>query len=136
MERYSVHFRMSGPTLDVDALLTVARPAGAHEVWRRGDALDEGHHARTSGVQVEIVDADDPAAAVEAIDGFLDAEAAFLEAARRFASDETLSVVACALWVFEEEPTGLLLPPELLARLAEAGIGVDISGYPREEEED
>lgn len=135
MERYSVHFRMSGPTLDVDGLLAVARPIGAHEVWRRGDALDEGHHARTSGVQVEIVDADDPAGAVEAIDAFLDTETEFLEAARRFASDETLSVVACALWVYEEEPTGLFLPPELLARLAEAGIGVDVSGYPREEDD-
>jgi hypothetical protein len=133
MERYSVHYRMSGPVLDVDALLAVARPAGVHEVWRRGDALDEGHHARTSGVQVEIVDADDPAAVVEAIDAFLDAEVDFLSAVGRFASDETLSVVACALWVYEDEPTGLLLPPELLARLAEAGIGVDVSGYPREE---
>jgi hypothetical protein len=136
MERYSVHFRMSGPALDVDALLAAARPSGAHEVWRRGDLLDQGHSARTSGLQVEIVDADEPAAVVEAIDAFLDAEAAFLQAARRFTSDETLSVVACALWVYEEEPTGLLLPPELLARLAEAEIGVDVSGYPTEGEDD
>ena len=54
-----------------------------HEVWHRGDPLDEGQRARTSGVQIEIVDHHDAADVVEAIDAFLDAESAFLAAVGR-----------------------------------------------------
>jgi hypothetical protein len=133
IERVSVHFRMSGPALDVDALLAAARPAGAHEVWRRGDPLDDGHRAKTSGVQVEILDHHDPAEVAPALEAFLDEEAAFLAAVRRFTSDETLAAVGCALWVYAGEPTSLSLPPDLLARLGAEGVTLEVNGYPRED---
>ena len=130
-ELYSVHYRISGPSLDVDALLAAARPVGTHEVWHRGDALDQGHHARTSGVQIEVIDHHDAADVVEAIDAFVEAEAAFLSVVGRFASDEATSVLACARWVYGDEPVSLALPVETLRRLADAGVALEVSGYPR-----
>lgn len=133
-DRYSVHFRVSGPELDVDALVARARPAGVHEVWRRGELMgDEGQVARTSGLQIDIVDASDDAAVADAVDAFLDAEAAFLGAAAAVAGDETPAVVSCALWVGADEPVGLTLPAALLARLAAARITVEVTGYPVED---
>ena len=134
-ERYSVHYRISGPSLDVDALVAAARPSGAHEVWHRGDALDQGQRARTSGVQIEVVDHDDAAEVVEAIEGFLDAESDFLDAVARVATDETPSVLACALWVYADEPVGLAVPPETLRRLADRGVALEVTGFPREEDD-
>jgi len=134
VERYSVHYRISGPSLDVDALLAVARPSGAHEVWHRGDALDQGNRAHTSGVQIDIVDHHEAADVIEAIEVFLDSESVFLAAVGRAATDECQSLLACALWVYAFEPASLALPPETLRRLADAGITVEVSGYPREEE--
>ena len=131
IERLSVHYRFSGPALDVDALLAAATPAGAHESWRRGDPLDGGQRARTSGVQVEIGDFEDAGEAVDAIEGFLDNEAPFLAAAARAAGDETLSALAIALWVYEDESAGIGLAPELLQRLSRAGIAVEVTGFPR-----
>ena len=130
-ELYSVHYRISGPSLDVDALLAAARPSSVHEAWRRGDVLEEGQRARTSGVQIEVVDSHDAADLVDAIDAFLDAEAAFLAAVRRSATDEAQSVLACALWVYGDEPVSLHLPVEILRRLAEAGVALEVSGFPR-----
>jgi hypothetical protein len=133
-DRYSVHFRVSGPELDVDALVARARPAGVHEVWRRGELMgDEGQVARTSGLQIDIVDASDDAAVADAVDAFLGAEAAFLGAAAAVAGDETPAVVSCALWVGADEPVGLTLPAALLARLAAARITVEVTGYPVED---
>lgn len=134
VERYSVHYRISGPSLDVDALVAVARPVGTHEMWHRGDVLAEGHRARTSGVQVEVIDHHDAADVVEAIEAFVEAEAAFLSAVSRFASEETQSVLACALWVFADEPVALAVPPETLGRLAREGIVLEVSGYPRSDD--
>lgn len=135
VERFSAHYRVSAPLLDIDALLAAARPTGAFERWRRGDPVgDDGRRALTSGVQIEIGDFDDGDALADAIDAFLDAEAKFVEAARRASSDEVVSVLACALWVYPDEPTTLPLPPELLRRLADAGVGVEIGGYPRIED--
>lgn len=131
VELYSVHYRISGPSLDVDALLAAARPVGAHEVWHRGDALEQGHHARTSGVQIEVIDHHDAADVVEAIDAFVEAELEFLSAVGRFASEETQSVLACALWVYGDEPVSLALPVETLQGLARAGVTLEISGFPR-----
>lgn len=129
---YSVHFRLSGPALDVDAVVAAARPAGACDVWRRGEPMEgAASAARTSGLQVEIGDFDDEIDALAAIEAFLDAEAAFLTAASRFASDESPAVLACALWVYADEPVGLSLPPDLLERLAASGIGLEIQAYPR-----
>ena len=91
----------------MDALLALARPSGAHEVWHVGDVLDEGQRARTSGVQIEVVDHHDAVDVVEAIDAFLDAESAFLGAVGRSATDEAQSVLACALWVYGDEPVEL-----------------------------
>lgn len=133
-DRYSVHVRVSGPDLDVDALVTAARPSAAHEVWRRGELVgDEGHVARTSGVQIELVDTADEAEVVDALDAFLESDAAFLAAFARFVGDETLAVVSCALWVGGDEPVSLTLPPALLARLAGAGLSVEVAGYPVED---
>ncbi len=133
-DRYSVHFRVSGPDLDVDALIVRARPSGAHEIWRRGELVgDEGQVARTSGLQVEIVDAADDGAVADAVETFLDAEASFLAAVAAFANDETPAVLSCALWVAADEPVTLTLPAALLARLAAAGVTVDVTGYPVEE---
>ena len=131
VERYSVHYRISGPSMDVDALLAVARPSARYEVWRRGDVLDEGKQARTAGIQIEIVDHHEEADVVEAIDAFLDIESSFLAAVRRIASDETPSVLACALWVYADEPVGLTLPVETMRALAKADITLEVSGYPR-----
>ena len=131
VEHYSVHYRISGPSLDVDALLAVARPAAPYEVWRRGDVLDEGRQARTAGLQIEIVDHHEEADVVEAIDAFLDIESPFLAAVRRVASDETPSVLSCALWVYADEPVGLTLPVETMRALARADIALQVSGYPR-----
>jgi hypothetical protein len=133
-DRYSVHFRVSGTELDVDALVARARPAGAHELWRRGELMgDEGHVARTSGLQIEVVDAADDAAVADAVDAFLDAEAGFLAAAAGAAGDETLAVLPCALWVGADAPVGLTLPAALLERLATARIAVEVTGYPVED---
>ena len=132
-ERYSVHFRVSGPDFDVDALVASARPTGTHEIWRRGELVgDEGHIARTSGLQVELVDASDEADVVAAIEGFLDTEAPFLDALARVASDETHAVISCALWVLGDEPVSLTLPPALLARLAAVSLSFESTGYPIE----
>ena len=133
-DRYSVHFRVSGPELDVDALTARARPAGAHEVWRRGEPVgDEGHVARTSGLQIEIVDASDDAAVADAVDAFLDAESVFLGVVATVAGDDTPATLSCALWVGSLEPVTLTFPTSLLARLAAAGIAVEVTGYPVEE---
>jgi len=131
VESYSVHYRISGPSLDVDALLAVARPSAPHEVWHRGDVLDEGQRARTAGIQIEIVDHHEAADVIEAIDEFLSVESVFLSAVRRVASDETPSVLACALWVYADEPVGLTLPVETMRALANADISLEVSGYPR-----
>ena len=53
-ERLSAHYRFSGAALDVDALLSIARPKATHEVWRRGEPIADGHVTRTAGVQIEI----------------------------------------------------------------------------------
>jgi hypothetical protein len=130
-ERYSVHFRVSGPDFDVDALVAAARPAGAHEVWRRGELVgDEGHVARTSGLQIELVDATEEADVPAVIEAFLDAEAPLLTAFARVTTEETHAVVSCALWVSGDEPVSLTLPPVLLTRLAAAGLSFEIAGYP------
>lgn len=131
VEHYSVHYRISGPSLDVDGLLAAARPSGAYEAWHRGDALDEGQRARTSGVQIEIVDHHDAADVVDAIEAFLDAESDFLAAVVTLASEDTQSVIACALWIYADEPVSLPLPVETLRRLAEAGVALEVSGFPR-----
>lgn len=131
-ERYSVHYRISGPSLDVDALMAAARPSGAHEVWHRGDVIAQGQRARTSGVQIEVVDHHDAADVVEAIDEFLETEAAFLAAVARIATDEAESVLACALWVYADEPISLALPPDTLRRLADQGVALEVSGFPRD----
>jgi len=131
VDLYSVHYRVSGPSLDVDALLAVTRPSGAHEVWHRGDLLDEGQRARTSGVQIEVIDHHDAADVVDAIEAFLDAESAFLGEVVRSASDEAQSVLACALWVYGDEAVGLSLPAETLRRLADLGVSLEVSGFPR-----
>jgi hypothetical protein len=134
IERYSVHYRISGPSLDVDALLAVARPSAAHEVWHRGDALDESTRARTSGVQIDIVDHHDAADVIEAIEAFLDSERIFLATVARVATEETPSVIACALWVYADEPITLAVPNETMRRLADAEITLEVSGYPLEGE--
>ncbi len=130
VERLSAHYRFSGATLDVDALLSAARPAGSHEVWHRGETIADGHVTSTAGVQIEIGDFTEAADAVEAIDAFLDDESTFLSAVRRFATDEMLSVVAVALWVADDEPVEILVPPEFLVRIAEAGVTLTVTGYP------
>jgi hypothetical protein len=130
-EHYSVHYRISGPSLDVDALLRVARPLAPCDVWHRGDLLDEGQRARTSGVQIEIVDHHDAADVLDAIETFLDDESAFLEAVNRAVTEEAQSVLACALWVYADDPVSLALPPETLRRLADAGVVLEVSGFPR-----
>jgi hypothetical protein len=133
-DRYSVHFRVSGPELDVDALVARARPAVAHEVWRRGELVgEEGHVARTSGLQIEMVDASDDAAVADAVEAFLDAEAGFLGVVAAVAADETPAILSCALWVGGDEPVTLTLPATLLARLGAAGIAVEVTGYPVED---
>jgi hypothetical protein len=133
-DRYSVHFRVSGPELDVDALIARARPAGAHEVWRRGELMgDEGHVARTSGLQIDIVDAADAASVADALEAFLDAEAGFLGVVATVAGDETPATISCALWVGADEPVTVALPAALLARLGAAGIAVEVTGYPVED---
>ena len=130
-ERYSVHFRVSGPDFDVDALVAAARPTAAHEVWRRGELVgDEGHIARTSGLQIELVDASEEADVSGAIETFLDMEAPLLTALVRVTSDETHAVVSCALWVLGDEAVSLTLPPALLTRLAAAGLSFETTGYP------
>lgn len=131
-ERYSVHYRISGPSLDVDALIAAARPLGAHDVWHRGDVLEHGRRARTSGVQIEIVDHHDVADVLEAIDAFLETEAGFLAAVARIATDEAESVLACALWVYADEPVSLAILPETLRRLADRGVMLEVSGFPRD----
>ncbi len=133
VDRCSVHFRFSGPALDVDALLTRARPSGAHEVWRRGDPLDGGRHARTSGIQIEVGDFDEVVDGVGAVEAFVDAEAAFLAAVGASAAGETLAVMAIALWVRADEPVGVTFEPDLLARLGSAGLAVEVTGYPTED---
>jgi hypothetical protein len=134
VELYSVHYRISGPSLDVDALLTAARPAGPHEAWHRGDPLDGGERARTSGVQIEIADHHDAADVLEAVEAFLDDESAFLAAVGRVATEETQSVLACALWVYADDPVSLAVPPETLRKLAEAGVALEVTGFPRIDE--
>ena len=130
-ERYSVHFRVSGPEFDVDALVAAARPTGAHEVWRRGELVgDEGHVAHTSGLQIELVDASEEDDVPAAIETFLDTEVPFLSALVRVTSDETHAVVSCALWVLGGEPVSLTLPSLLLTRLAAAGLSFEATGYP------
>jgi hypothetical protein len=132
-DRYSVHFRVSGPTLDVDALVAAARPNGTHEIWRRGELVgDEGHVARTSGLQIELVDAAEEADALYAIDAFLDAESSFLSVLGRVVGDETQAVISCALWVVGDEPVSVTLPSALQARLAAAGLSLEVTGYPIE----
>jgi len=132
VERYSVHYRISGPSLDVDALLAVAGPSGTHEVWHRGDPIDGGHRASTSGVQIDIVDHHEAADVIEAIEAFLDRESVFLATVARVATDETPSVLACALWVYADEPVSLAVPNETMRRLADAEITLEVSGYPRD----
>lgn len=133
-DRYSVHFRVSGPELDVDALIARARPAGAHEVWRRGELMGgEGHIARTSGLQIDIVDASDDVAVADAVEAFLDAEAGFLGVVATVTGDETPATLSCALWVGADQPVALTVPAALLARLAAARITVEVTGYPVED---
>lgn len=133
-ERYSVHFRVSGPELDVDALIARARPAGPHEVWRLGELIgDEGHVARTSGLQIDIVDASDDGAVADAVEAFLDAEAGFLGVVAAVAGDDTPATLSCALWVGADEPVALTLPAALLARLAARRIALEVTGYPVED---
>ena len=134
-ERLSAHYRFSGAALDVDALLSIARPKATHEVWRRGEPIADGHVTRTAGVQIEIGDFDDPADAVEAIDAFLDAEPHFLTAVQEIATDEMLSVISVALWVEDDEPVEFALPAELMARLAGTGVALTVTGYPTGAEE-
>ena len=130
-ELYSVHYRISGPSLDVDALLAAARPTSAHEVWHRGDVLEEAQRARTSGVQIEVVDHHDAADVVDAIEAFLDAESAFLGAVVRSATDEAQSVLACALWVYGDEPVGLRCRSRRSGDSQRLGVSLEVSGFPR-----
>ena len=132
-ERYSVHFRASGPDFDVDALVAAARPTGAHEVWRRGEFVDdEGHVAHTSGLQIELVDASEEADVPAAIESFLDTELRFLTALAGMMSDDSHAVVSCALWVLGDEPVSLMVSPALLGRLGAAGLSLEVTGYPIE----
>jgi hypothetical protein len=132
-DRYSVHFRISGPDLDVDALVAAARPNGTHEIWRRGELVgDEGQVARTSGLQIELADAAEEADVLDAMDAFLDVEASFIVALARVVTDDTHAVVACALWVVGNEPVSLSLPPALHERLAAAGLSLEVTAYPIE----
>jgi hypothetical protein len=132
-DRYSVHFRISGPDLDVDALVAVARPNGTHEIWRRGELVgDEGQVARTSGLQIELADAAEETDVLDAMHAFLDVEASFIAALARAVTDDTHAVIACALWVVGDEPVSLTLPPALHERLAAAGLSLEVTGYPIE----
>lgn len=132
-ERYSLHFRVSGPDFDVDALVAFARPAGTHEIWRRGELVgEEGQVARTSGLQIELADASDEADVLAAIEAFLDTEVAFIATLARMTSEETHAVISCALWVLGDEPVSLTIPALLLARVAGAGLSFETTGYPIE----
>lgn len=131
-ERCSVHFRFSGPMLDVEPLVARARPTGVHETWKRGEPLPGGRQATTSGVQIEIGDFEDVGEAVDAIGAFVDAETAFLDAVGSTSTGETLAAIAVALWIYGDQPVEVSFDPDLLARLARAGITIEVTGFPRE----
>ena len=94
---------------------------------------DEGHVARTSGLQIDLVDAAEDGSVVDAVETFLETEQAFLRAASAVAGDDAPAVLSCALWVAAVEPVTLTLPAALLARLAAARITVEVTGYPVED---
>jgi hypothetical protein len=133
--KYLVIYSAYGATLDMDALLAVAQPRRAHEVWHVGDGRAVGPVTKTAGVSVELGEFATPAEVIEVVRGWVGDEEAFLAAVARHAGPDVHSVLSCAMNVYAFLPTSIALPPELLMRLGKLRVEWAVTGYPTAGEE-
>ncbi len=129
-DRYGVQYSLYGADLDVDALLSRGRPKAEARVWHRGEAAGRGKPAATSGLQIQLVETGRAGEVRDAVARFLADEIAFLAATTTNTGPGVLSVISCRMWVYAKVPTGIWLEQALMHRMAELGIGWEVTGYP------
>ena len=115
-----------GRTLDIDRLLTRARPKGRHSQWRRGE-VESGFPAVTSGLSMVVARGASAAAHCRKILRFLEREATFLDAVRKLTAARDRSELSTTLHVEYPPAEGvqtqkLSLPAPLLRLAARRGV--------------
>ena len=129
-DRYSVAYSVYGKALDPDGLVAAHPPGRQYELWHAGDVRGGTRRSVTSGIRIDLVEAAMPADAAKAIEAFVIAEKAFLQAAARCVQDEGWSAITCAMFVYAKVPSTMSLPATLLSLLGESGVEWAVTGYP------
>jgi len=122
--RFSTHYSLWGTKLNLDRLLTDARPHADYEVWRRGDPTALETPAVTAGLRIEVFDGNSAEALETAVKRFVKREARFLQAARSRARtiDHSGLTTMISVGSSEEIPIGLELSAFLLGVIAKAQV--------------
>lgn len=126
-DRYGASYSIYGD-VDVDALLSVARPWAPCRVWRKGDPVAGGRVATTAGVTIDV--GADRDRVEPAILRFLLEDRVFLAAAAQLVSHAVRSVLTCRMRVGATAPSHVRLSPTALTQLAAARVELEVAGYP------
>jgi hypothetical protein len=123
-DRFITSYSIWGTRLDIERLLTTARPTAKNKVWRRGDPTVLGTPAVTSGLTIWVFHGSSESALHAAVKRFLKREARFVRVARHRTRAGAHSGLTTFISVgsSEEIPVGLELSAPLLALLAKAGV--------------
>lgn len=123
-DRFITSYSIWGAQLDIERLLTTARPTAKHRVWRRGDPTVLGTPAVTSGLTICVFHGSSESALHAAVNRFLKREGPFLKVARHLTRAGAHSGLTTFISVgsSEETPVGLELSAILLGLLAKAGM--------------
>ncbi len=128
-DQFATDYSISGDTLEVDLLLSQARPVSSHRVWRVG-AMTEFGPARVSGVRIVIFQGGSLRGLHDAVRDFLKREQAFLEAARGFLRGNVASGLCTSVTVLADHlPIQVDLSPSLLRDVAAYEVGWSFMGF-------
>ncbi|MFZ2492794.1 MAG: hypothetical protein WA208_15035 [Thermoanaerobaculia bacterium] len=125
--------RASGTNFDVDAFLRRSSGIRPDNVWHRGDAALHGRVRNESGFAAPVAEADDGEEVVMRV-------FSFLGGCSKLITDLAASGAASVIDVSLEVGSGvhyassIRFGPDVLRRLAELSVGLEISGYPVSDE--
>jgi hypothetical protein len=129
-DRFDLSYSIYGKSLDVDALLSKARPSRAARVWHSGERRGATRTSKTAGVRCDIAQCHTADEVLSALREFLVAERRFLESAASYKTPGTQSVLTCVMWVYAVVPSTVALPPDAMRALADLDIEWVTTGYP------
>ena len=129
-DQYALNYAIYGHDFDVDAVLAEARPHSEMKLWRKGDTAGRTKAAASSGIEIQILETNDPRRLAQATEEFLEKEVIFLHVAGRHTREKIWSVLGCRIFVYSAVQGKIWLPPRVLKSLGELGIELDVNAYP------